>query len=200
MNDSGEYKLTNVPWKARAFDLTPECFNALILFLGPDRDEAGKKYEAIRNRLLKIFTCRGCTQAEELADETINRVASKIPEIAGTYVGDPALYFYGVSRKVLLEWLRKRPIPTAVASVPSSEERELEFECLDKCLERLTSRNRDLILEYYRDEEAGKIGHRKALASGLGIGLNALRIRACRIRSNVETCVSECLEHNRTED
>jgi DNA-directed RNA polymerase specialized sigma24 family protein len=84
--------------------------------------------------------------------------------------------------------------------VPSSEERELEFECLDKCLEKLTARNRDLILEYYRDEETGKIEHRKALASRLGIGLNALRIRAHRIRGNVETCVFECLEHNRSED
>lgn len=200
VHDSGEYRLTSVPWKGRPFDLTPENFNDLLRFLGSDRDEAGKTYEAIRHRLLKIFTCRGCTQPEELADETINRVASKIPEIAGTYVGDPALYFYGVSRKVFFEWLKKRPIPKAVPPVPSSEERELEFECLEKCLEKLTSRNRDLILEYYRTEEAGKIEHRRVLASRLGIGLNALRIRAHRIRNNVEGCVSDCLEHNRTDD
>lgn len=198
--DSGEYRVTGVPWKARAFDLTPENFNELLLFLDSDRDEAGKKYEAVRRRLVTIFSCRGCTQPEELADETINRVAAKVPEIARTYVGDPALYFYGVSRKVFLEWVRKRSSPAAVASVPSSEERELEFDCLDKCLEKLTSRNRDLILEYYREEEAGKIAHRRGLASRLGMGRNALCIRAHRIRSNVERCVSECLEHNRTED
>jgi DNA-directed RNA polymerase specialized sigma24 family protein len=198
--DSGEYKLNSVPWKGRAFDLTPENFTELLLFLGPDRDEAGRKYEAIRHRLMTIFTCRGCTQPEELADETINRVASRVPEIARTYVGDPALYFYGVSRKVFLEWVRKRPLPAVVPSVPSSEERELELDCLDKCLEKLTSRNRDLILEYYREAEEGKIEHRKELSARLGIGMNALHIRAHRIRSNVERCVSDCLEHNRTED
>jgi DNA-directed RNA polymerase specialized sigma24 family protein len=198
--DSGEYKLNSVPWKGRSIDLTPESFNALLLFLGPDRDEAGKKYEAIRHRLMTIFTCRGCTQPEELADETINRVASKVPEIARTYVGDPALYFYGVSRKVFLESVRKRPLPAVVPSVPSSEERELELDCLDKCLEKLTSRNRDVILEYYRDAEEGKIAHRKEMSARLGIGMNALHIRAHRIRSNVERCVADCLEHNRTED
>lgn len=86
-----------------------------------------------------------------------------------------------------------------VPSVPSSEERELEFDCLEKCLEKLTSRNRDLILDYYRDAEEGMIEHRRALSARLGIGLNALHIRAHRIRANVERCVSECLEHNRTE-
>ena len=198
--DSGEYRLTNVPWKARPFGLTPENFNDLLLFLGSDPDEAGKKYEAIRRRLMTIFTCRGCTQPDELADETINRVASKVPEIARTYVGDPALYFYGVSRKVFLEWVKKRPLPAPVQSVPSSEEREVELDCLDKCLEKLTSRNRDLILEYYRYEETEKIEHRKALASRLGIGMNALRIRAHRIRDNVQRCVTDCIEHNRTDD
>jgi DNA-directed RNA polymerase specialized sigma24 family protein len=198
--DSGEYTFSHIPWKARPFDLTPEAFNTLLRFLDSDRDAAGRKYEAIRRRLMTIFTCRGVTQPEELADETLNRVASKISEIAATYVGDPALYFYGVSRKVLLEWMKKRPIPAALPTLPSSEERELEFDCLEKCLEKLTSRNRDLILEYYRDEGTGKIEHRKALASRLGIGLNALRIRACRIRSHTEACVADCLDHNRTED
>jgi DNA-directed RNA polymerase specialized sigma24 family protein len=198
--DSGEYTFSRVPWKGRPFNLTPEAFNDLLRFLDSDRDAAGRKYEAIRQRLMTIFTCRGVTHPEELADETINRVASRVPSIAGTYVGDPALYFYGVSRKVLLEWLKKRPIPATIPEVPGSEERELEFDCLDKCLEKLTARNRDLILEYYQDDETGKIEHRRALAGRVGVGMNALRIRAHRIRSNVERCVFECLQHNRTED
>ncbi len=198
--DSGEYRLSHIPWKGRPFDLTPEAFEQLLRFLNPDRDTAGRKYEAIRQRLVTIFTCRGVTHPEELADETFNRVASKVPSIAGTYVGDPALYFYGVSRKVLLEWLKKRPIPPALPDVPGSEERELELDCLDKCLEKLTTRNRDLILEYYRDDAKGKIEHRRSLAGRLGIGLNALRIRSHRIRSNLESCVFDCLHHNRTED
>jgi hypothetical protein len=45
--------------------------------------------------------------AEELADEVINRVSKKLPQIVDIYVGDPALYFYGVARKVHREYLRK---------------------------------------------------------------------------------------------
>lgn len=198
--DSGELRFTNTPWKPRSFDLTKQNLDDLLRFLGSDRDEAGKKFEEIRRRLLKIFTCRGCTEPEALADETFNRVASKIQDVAGSYVGDPALYFYGVARKVFLEWMRKGSARTMVPPAASTRERELELDCLDHCLDRLTSRNRDLILGYYREEEEGKIEHRRALAGEWGIGMNALRIRAHRIRSEMERCVLHCLEHNKTDD
>ncbi|HUA58481.1 MAG TPA: hypothetical protein VML19_06995 [Verrucomicrobiae bacterium] len=38
-----------------------------------------------------------------------------------------------------------------------------------------------------------KIDARKRLADALGIPLNILRTRICRIRSALETCVSACL-------
>jgi hypothetical protein len=62
-------------------------------------------------------------------------------------------------------------------------------------MERLTAKNRQLILEYYRSEEHSKIDNRKELAQRLGIALNALRIQACRIRANLQQCVFECLKH-----
>ena len=52
--------------------LTQESFDALLNWLDPRREEAGQKYEDIRLRLIKIFTCRGCLEPEDLADETIN--------------------------------------------------------------------------------------------------------------------------------
>ena len=88
----------------------------------------------------------------------------------------------------------------AAPSISSSEERELDFECLEKCLDKLTPRNRELILEYYHDERGEKIEHRRTLARELGIGVNALWIRAHRIRTNVERCFFDCVEHNRTDD
>ena len=60
-------------------------------------------------------------------------------------------------------------------------------------MQRLTSRSRDMVLQYYGEEAHGKIGMRKQQAEKLGIPLNALRIRICRIRANLEDCVSECL-------
>jgi hypothetical protein len=80
--------------------LTQESLDTLLDWLDPDRESAGCKYEAIRVRLIKIFICRGCAEAEELADETINRAASKLHEIKDNWEGDPALYFYKIAQYV----------------------------------------------------------------------------------------------------
>jgi DNA-directed RNA polymerase specialized sigma24 family protein len=186
--------------------LTQDAFDTLLDWLDADRDHAGSKYEAIRLRLIKIFTCRGCSEAEELADETINRVSARVTEIAGSYNGDPALYFYGVSQKVHLEYLRKcqkgqtevgEDSATSTPSPPLfslGEDIEPEYECLEHCLDHLPGDNRKLVLEYYQQERKAKIEHRKRLAADLGIAVNALRIRAHRIRLSLQQCVHDCLE------
>lgn len=184
--------------------LDQTAFDRLLDWLDPERERAGQRYEDIRLKLIKIFTCRGCRESEDLADETINRVARKLAEIADTYTGDQALYFYGVAHKVYLEHLRKRPAPAAAAVAPirpdewgreeeEGDQREREYECLDRCMHALAPHSRDLVLQYYREEKREKIEHRKRLAARLGIGVNALRIRACRIRESLYRCVQACL-------
>src|SRR5829696_6063126 len=91
--------------------ITQAQFNFLLSWLDPDPSRAGEKYEAIRRKLITFFTARRCLQAEELADETINRVALKAHEVAPGYVGNPSLYFYGVARKVFHEWARVERTP-----------------------------------------------------------------------------------------
>jgi DNA-directed RNA polymerase specialized sigma24 family protein len=186
--------------------LTQDAFDSLLDWLDPEREQAGIKYEAIRTRLIKIFTCRGCLEAELLADETINRVASKVEEISKGYVGDPAHYFYAVAQKVHLEYIRKAhaqhsavPVETAgnmLSTPPVSlvEDFEPEYRCLERCLERLPKENRYLVELYYQQEKQAKIDHRKLLAIELGIAVNALRIRAHRIRLALRQCVRTCLE------
>jgi RNA polymerase sigma factor (sigma-70 family) len=179
----------------KQWEISQEDFDRLLDWLDSDRDTAGRKYEAIRQRLIKIFTCRGCSEAEDLADETINRVTVKLQEISETYSGDPALYFYGVAQKIHLEYLRQmRPRPTPPPPVVEPEVDEQEYECLDQCLNRLPGDNRRLVLEYYQDIKRAKIDHRRRLAEQLGIAVNALRIRAHRIRSQLQRCVTGCLE------
>jgi DNA-directed RNA polymerase specialized sigma24 family protein len=186
----------------REQNITQEDFDRLLAWLGPDspddRERAGQRYEAIRRRLIVIFTCRGCREAEDLADETINRVIIKLPEILDAYVGDPALYFYGVAQKVHLEYLRKRPPTHAVlqplpAPVEEEDDGEREYECLEECIGRLPAASRELVLEYYAAEKKAKIERRKKLAERLGIALNALRIRAHRIRAALLQCVQNCV-------
>src|SRR5687767_14618722 len=91
----------------RDWALTQDAFASLLNWLDADREQAAMQYEAIRLRLIKIFTCRGCTEAEELADETINRVTARVEEVAKEYQGEPARYFYGVCRHVYHEYQRK---------------------------------------------------------------------------------------------
>jgi hypothetical protein len=42
--------------------LTQELFDTLLGWLDPDRERAGDKYETVRIRLIKVFTCRGCLE------------------------------------------------------------------------------------------------------------------------------------------
>ena len=176
---------------------TQEAFDSLLRWLDPDRDVAGRKYETIRLRLIKIFACRGCREADELADECINRVTSKVEELAKTYQGEPSLYFYGVANKLIMEYSRRsRVTPEMAALPPPPDESDIEaYECLDECMNQFPTEIRELLLRYYQDEKQAKIDNRKQLARELGIGVNALRIRAHRIRIQLQQCVESCLEH-----
>ena len=178
----------------KTFDLTQESFDQLLRWLDFDRERAGAKYEKIRSQLIKMFTCRGCSIPEELADRTINRVAGKLSEIVDSYSGDPALYFFGVGHNIHLEYLKKKPVELpAPQPAETSELADLRFSCLDRCMDRLSAENRELIMTYYGEGEQAKNEHKRELARRLGIGSNALCIRAYRIRDRLRKCVSECL-------
>jgi DNA-directed RNA polymerase specialized sigma24 family protein len=174
-----------------AFDR--EDFDRLLSWLNPDRNRAGEHYESIRRKLILIFASRGATFPEEMADDCINRVVRKLPEIEGQYQGPPEAYFYGVAKIIELEWRRKnRPIEIPVVEGVSPEVEE-HLACLDRCLSKLPDSSRELVTEYYQQEKQAKIDHRATLARKLGIAANALRIRAHRIRQHLEKCVLECL-------
>ena len=87
---------------------TKEEFDRLLLWLDSDRDAAGRKYERIRYKLIKIFSCRGCCEAEDLADKCVDRVTSKIDWLMQNYEGNPALYFYAVAKKIYLEHIKPK--------------------------------------------------------------------------------------------
>lgn len=190
--------MENSPVRNKDWTLTQESFDQLLAWLDSDREISGRRYEGIRTRLIKLFACRGCAESEDLADECINRVAKKVPQIVNTYEGDPALYFYGVARHIHQEYLR-RPAPAPEPTPQLDEESEQEYECLSKCLEELPLDSRELVLQYYQQEKKAKIDHRKEMALRLGIAVNALRIRAYRIRATLQSCVHACLERQQFE-
>lgn len=178
----------NKDWK-----LSQEAFDALLQWLDSDREQAALKYEDIRRRLIKIFTGRASADAEDLADETINRVTSKLHEVQD-FTGDRTRYFFGVANKVYLEYLRRKSPQPPPFSPVDSDQAELEYRCLEHCIKSLDEPNRELLLAYYGAEGRAKIDQRRLLAEKLGIAPNALRLRAHRIRRMLLECVEKCIE------
>lgn len=178
-------------------DLTQESFDRLLTWLHPDPEEAGKTYVKIRSGLIKKFASHGCSLPDKLADDTIDRVASKLPAIADTYVGDPERYFYRVAYYVLLESFAKNPNETELTSDLYSADREdveAEFYCLEKCMNDLSSQKQYLIRNYYRGDKGTKIRRRKELALTFNLELPALRVKALRIRQDLKGCIEDCLQ------
>jgi DNA-directed RNA polymerase specialized sigma24 family protein len=113
----------------------------------------------------------------------------------------PARYCYVIARFVFLEYHRQaRPRQLDVSDLPDGSAQPgedaatqaLRQDCLERCLGKLDDNYRELILEYYRGECREKIERRRQLARQLGVTLNALSIRACRIRDRLEGCVRTC--------
>ena len=192
--------------------LTQESLDDLLQWLDRDRDCAGQKYEQIRRALIKIFAARGCTDAEDLADETLTRVAGKAKAMAAIYKGDPALFFFGVAKNVHHEYsrsldfrLHRSADESAIqlqgsalnATAHESEveaRQEARLKCMMKCLQSLPDGQRELVTHYYEKEKGAKIENRKALAERYGLTINALRLKAHRLRQSLRECVVKCLE------
>jgi Bacterial dnaA protein len=70
-------------------NMSPEDFERLLLWLGPDRDLSAKKYTELHAHLSRWFYFQGCRWPEDLADEVWNRIAKKLPSFV-TPDKDPA--------------------------------------------------------------------------------------------------------------
>jgi DNA-directed RNA polymerase specialized sigma24 family protein len=185
--------------------LTAEGFAALLGQLDPDPELAAEKYETIRRKLIRLFEWRGCTAPEDLADETMNRVARRLAEGIELRSNDPYGYFCGVAHLVYKEVLRRaarehRALESQgwppASFTPEDEPADRRLEGLRRCLDRLPPDQRDLILRYYRGEDRpgeSNIRNRQSLARDLELPMNALRIRVHRVRRKLESCVHASL-------
>ena len=171
------------------------AFDRFLCWLGPDPETAGQKYESIRGRLITMFRARRCVFAEELADATFERVMRKLNGLTTEFTGDPARYFYGVAKKIYLEYQREvttvhRRSEFSLPTKTVDPDLEDLLEKLDEALAMLQGSDRDLILSYYAGSGKSKINHRRALAEQFGLGPNALRLRVFRIRREVKNYMS----------
>jgi DNA-directed RNA polymerase specialized sigma24 family protein len=189
--------------------LTQIAFTRLLAWLDDGVDSNGERYLEMRRRLVSYFDRRSRLAADELADETLTRVGRTLEQTGAIATRPPARYCYVVAKFVLLEDIRRerKHVPfdgskVAVAGGVASglwlrpDEgyalRERRLDCLDRCLQKLEPAQRELIVEYYADDRHRKIERRRNLAINLGITMNALGIRAFRIRDRLMACVEDC--------
>ncbi len=183
--------MPNTPAKK---ELTREKFASFLEWLSPERERAGEEYERLRFRLSTFFGQRRCSFADELADETINRVILKVSE---ERVESKIAYCYGVARNVYREWLRKQRTHLDIddlaiaATVP--EEQSFSSECLDKCLGELPLETRTLLLDYFSEAKLAKIKLHQRISKSLQTSQTALRMRVMRSKQKLKICVQECM-------
>jgi DNA-directed RNA polymerase specialized sigma24 family protein len=188
---------------------TKFAFNQLLEWLDDGIESHGNAYLEIHRRLVSYFDRRNRPSPHELADETLNRIARTLEKDGVIETRPPARYCYVVARFVLLEDIRRDQrvvrldeqsragawrtldgVVTEPGDAPAAQEQRLE--CLDSCLQKLTAAQRELVVEYYRGGQGQQIERRRDMAKRLGITMNALGIRVCRIRSALESCVEAC--------
>lgn len=184
---------------------TPSAFQRLLNWLDGDMNSEGQKYLEMRRRLVAYFDRKNCATPDDLADETLDRVARRLEQENISKAEAPAKYCYIVARFVFMEHLRSSRQEGALASDlqrnsteaiaafdQAQEDKDTMLSCLEGCINKLEPESREISLGYYGGRGREKIENRRSLAQRLGITSNALSIRACRIRDRLENCVREC--------
>lgn len=191
---------------------------ALLRAFGPDDDQASRSYARLRERLCRFFEWNRARNADELADETLDRLARRLGRaenlnsVAGRAMAGspreraierPEEFAVGIARLVLHEQRRRQMrAEQALEEVrrESDTERNLRrteesrraeelTATLDRGMAKLSQEQQELIRRYYSVEGRTMIDARKRLAQEMGISINALRNRALRIRTELESHV-----------
>ena len=175
--------------------ITSVTFEKLLARLAPDREQAGAEYETLRRRLTKYFDLKGLRSPDSAADETLDRVASKIQ--AGEDVRDLIHYAYGVAHWIFLERFRAEERErkaydnlVQLRGGGGDQSAASHLQTLEICLEELPQPDRELLRAYYTDAtRADCAQNRIDLAQRKGLSLNSVRLRVFRLRQTLARCI-----------
>jgi DNA-directed RNA polymerase specialized sigma24 family protein len=194
---------------------TPEAFKQVLDKLDADQEQASKKYEELRHKLIRYFEFHGGSPPDVLADKTIDIVAGKV--IDGAVIQNIGAFAMGVARRIAQEYWRSKETKTISIEgleqdwpldIPDPEEKMLRAEterrekirlkCMVQCLDELPPDDLSLMLQYQMGEKSERIRNREMLAKKLSISLLALRQRAHKIRAKLRECVERRLKRTAT--
>ena len=126
-----------------SWSLSEPAFHSFLEWLDNGEASEGQRYLEMRDRLVSYFDRKNCINPDDLADETLNRVARRLEEEGEINTDTPAKYCYTVARFVFLEHLRGRDTKNVqldelgtggLASPNISNEAEVKEQML-RCLE-----------------------------------------------------------------
>jgi DNA-directed RNA polymerase specialized sigma24 family protein len=187
--------------------LTRSQFDHLLRRLDPDEDCASEKYEILRWKLINFFEWSSYSCAEDLADETLDRVARQLGE---QQIQDAVGFTWGVAKRIKQEAHKRmaRTVPlldlpktrhpdgdykTAEGIIHEKLENEQRLKCLGACIERWPQRDGELFLAYH-SIDGNSIRERQVLAQNFGLTVNALRVRINRLRKRLGKDVNESMK------
>jgi RNA polymerase sigma factor (sigma-70 family) len=175
------------------------AFERLLNALDPNHERAGERYLDLSLKLRNFFVWKGCREsdADDLVDETLDRLAKKLGE--GKIVVSINAYAHGIAKNVLFEYSRNRieksleEDPPEIPIPETQEESDKRYECLEKCLAKLKSADREQIIGYYDVEENEKNKHRrKRLAEQFNKTALSLKVHTTRLREKLRKCINSC--------
>ena len=184
-------------------------FDKLLNWLSTDREKAGEEYENVRRGLVRLFQIKGCANPQDLADETINRVAAKLPQLDLSKNPKPIVIFHGFARNIYREEIS----PAGRIEQQLAGENDLEpparklfsqadesaargRECLKVCFRNYEIFDRRLFVKYYCTKSSDRAQSRQMLAKEMNVTLNALQTKVYRMKLSLRDCIKNCLNKN----
>ena len=173
--------------------LDQRSLDSLLHTFHPNREQASYAYEALHVRLTRFFEWNHADTPQELADETLDRLARRLTACENEIL-DPAKFAVGIARILLKEHFREKDRREAALAMlaescsshakmeAGSAHQEERMTAMEQCLQAIPEASRTLIERYFSAESRTQIQQRQRLAEEYGISLNALRNRVMRIR------------------
>jgi DNA-directed RNA polymerase specialized sigma24 family protein len=168
-------------------------FEGLLCLLHSDREQAGKLYLALTQRLERFFAFKGYQNADELLEQTLDILAKKATSTNSEKLQN---FAFGIARNTGLAAGKRfyaSPPPPAV----TPEQQDIRADCLEECLAQLPPNEGRLITSYYLNSGPKKMGNKLALAEALGLSLAQLATKAFNIRCRLRFLIQECEKRRR---
>lgn len=175
--------------------ITSTEFDRFLAVLDDQRERAGEIYERLRSSLTVYFIGKKFVNAEDLADEVIDRVIRRVNDDAKIY--DIAAYCRKVAWYVAIEeWRTPSQVKEtsqflSALSRGISHHDEVRLDLLQEGLDRLTPESRSLFLEYYQWSYKG---HRAELARQRSMSMPALHTQVFRIKQSLRAYINTALD------